>query len=173
MKKKKISALTAIFVSVVLTLPLKQQRRKHRVFLRFHSCPSNICWFSVDDIFWKTTTDCHNPFSSPEPRGLTLMLPDQIKLVVPGIDIEDRPNSNHVVVTVSHVLNILVLQRHLAEQLKLVRGSLENLLCRVETIHQQRPPTRALVLQAVKHLDAARARESKAQDIGPQGPRQM
>lgn len=99
------------------------------------------------------------------------MLPDEIKLVVPRIDIEDRPNSNHVVVTVSHVLNVLMLQRHLAEQLKLVRGLPENLLCRIETIHQQRPPARALVLQAVKHLDAAWARESRAQDIGPQGPR--
>lgn len=92
-----------------------------------------------------------------------LMLPDQIKLVVPGIDVENRPNSDHVVVTVSHVLNILVLQRHLAEQLELIGGLPENLLCRVETIHQQRPPTRALVLQAVKHLDAAWARESRAQ----------
>lgn len=91
-----------------------------------------------------------------------MILPDQIKLVVPGIDIENRPNSDHVVVTVSHVLNILMLQRHLAEQLELIGGLPENLLCRVETVHQQRPPARALVLQAVKHLDAAWARESRA-----------
>lgn len=84
-----------------------------------------------------------------------MVLPDKIKLIVPGIDIENWPNSDHVVVTVSHILNILVLQWHLAEQLELIRGLSENLLCRVETIHQQRPPARALMLQAVKHLDAA------------------
>ena len=137
------------------------------MFLWFHPCPSNIHWFLVYGIFWKTTTVCHNPLSSPSARGLTLKLPDQIKLVVPGIDIENRPNSDHVVVTVSHVLNVLVLQRHLAEQLELIRGLSENLLCRVEAIHQQRPPARALVLQAVKHLDAAWGRESRAQEKRP------
>lgn len=83
------------------------------------------------------------------------MLPDEIKLIVPGADTENWPNSNHVVVAVSHTLDMLVLQRDLGEQLKLVWGTLENPLCRIETIHQQRPPTRALVLQAVEHLDAA------------------
>lgn len=42
-----------------------------------------------------------------------LMLPDQVKLVVPGIDIEDWSNSDHVVVTISHILYVLMLQWHL------------------------------------------------------------
>lgn len=82
--------------------------------------------------------------------------PDQIQLIIPGVDIQNRPNSNHVVVTAPDVLNVLMLQRHLGEELKFFRSLLENLLCCVEAIHQQRPAACSFVFEAVEHLDPAR-----------------
>lgn len=95
----------------------------------------------------------HNALSSPEASWL---LPDEVKLVVPGVHVEHRPHSDHVVVAAAHALHVLVLEGHLGEQLEVLRGPAQHLLGRVEPVHQQRPPARALVLQAVEHLDAAR-----------------
>lgn len=81
--------------------------------------------------------------------------PDQIELVVPRIDVQNRPNTNHVIVTASYIFHILMLQWHLAEQLKRFRSFLEHLLCCVEPIHKQRPATCPFMLEAVEHLDAA------------------
>lgn len=71
--------------------------------------PRNMQWFSIEAVFWKITTVC----PTPSPPIFILMLPDQVKLIVPGIDVEDWPNSDHVVVTISHILNVLMLQWHL------------------------------------------------------------
>lgn len=83
------------------------------VFLWFHPLHQTYVGFLP-----KFSSENHYILTEPYPcmhkASLTLMLPDQIKFVVPGIDVEDWPNSDHVVVTISHVLDVLVLQWHLA-----------------------------------------------------------
>lgn len=83
------------------------------MFLWFHSLHQTHIGFLSE-----FSSANHYILTEPHPcmhkASLSLTLPDQIQFVVPGIDVEDWPNSDHVVVTVAHVLDVLVLQGHLA-----------------------------------------------------------
>ncbi len=65
------------------------------------------------------------------------VLPNHVHLVVPRIDVEHGADADHVVAVLTQVLHILVFDRHVWKQLKVLGRSLEHRVSGVETIHQQ------------------------------------
>lgn len=60
------------------------------------------------------------------PRAGQGLLPNHVHLVAPGIDAEHGADADHVVTMLTQVLHILVFDRHVGKQLKVLGRSLEH-----------------------------------------------
>lgn len=87
------------------------------------------------------------------------LLPNHVHLVVPRIDVEHGADADHVVAILTQLLHILVFDRHVWKQLKVLGRSLEHRVSGVETVHQQSSAPRSFMSQTVKHLDAYGAKQ--------------
>lgn len=98
------------------------------------------------------------------------LLPNHVQLVVPRINVEHGANADHVVAMLTQVLDILVLDRHVGKQRKVLGRLPEHHVSGVETVHQQSSATCSFMSQTVKHLDAYKAKQRIKSSTAGCGP---
>lgn len=68
-------------------------------------------------------------------KNVSALIPHHVDLIVPGVDAENRTDTDHVVLLVTKVLNELMFDRDTREKLEVFGGLLQHFVCRIEAIH--------------------------------------